>query len=286
MDKIKIDLQENIIDTENFVPDEKTEPAKITYKADKGAKESKKTVRHEEPAEFVEEDDFFSKKRVHKKHKRRILIGVVMCVLMLIGIGTIVTGGVKVAAKIFDNTAEKEAYNAMLSTFVIYDPLPFESPDQADQDWLLSSSVWAAVMNEDMEQYEKNDFGEIYLPAVEVDKYFAKVFGTQYTLTHRTFADQEVEFQFDETKQAYIVPVTSYPQGFTPQVAKIKKGGGEKIVTVGYVSPSTSWTDSSDGSISKYVDYIFQKQGQNYCLVAIRESERKVEVTATESQAQ
>ena len=70
------------------------------------------------------------------------------------------------------------------------------------------------------------------------------------------------------------------------EVAKIKKGSGEKIVTVGYISPSTSWTDSSDGSISKYVDYIFQKQGQNYCLVAIRESEMKVEVTATESQAQ
>ena len=282
MEKKKIDIQENIIDTENFIPDEKSDSGKITYRASGYEKTSGKEKSETESAS----EDFFNKKRMNKKHKRRIGVGFVMCVLMLIGIGTIVSGGVKIATKIFDNTAEKEAYNAMLATLVISDPLPFESPDQADGDWLLSSSVWAAVMNEDMEQYEKNDFGETYLPAVEVDKYYAKVFGTQYALTHRTFSDQEIEFQYDDAKQAYIIPVTSFPSGFTPAVEKIKKSSGEKIVTVGYISPSTSWTDTESGSVSKYVDYIFQKQGQNYYLVAVRESEMKVEIAATDSQAQ
>ena len=190
MDKKIIDVQENIINTENFVPEEKKESAKITYKAEKKtekktekkpekpAKEPRKAKKHEAPAETVEnaEDDFLAFHNVKKQHKRRMAVGAVMCILMLIGIGTIIAGGVKVTAKIFDNTEEKNAYNAMLSTFVIADPLPFETPDQADQDWLLSSCVWAAVMNEDMAQYEKNDFGETYLPAVEVDKYFTKVF--------------------------------------------------------------------------------------------------------------
>lgn len=285
MDKKKIDIQENIIDTENFLPEEKSEPVKITYKASAEEKNVRKDRAEDIGSKEFEQEDFFDKKRIQKKHKRRIGIGFVMCVLMLIGIGTIISGGVKITTKIFDNTAEKEAYNALLATLVISDPLPFESPDQADQDWLLSSSVWAAVMNEDMDQYEKNDFGETYLPAVEVDKYYAKVFGTQYTLTHRTFADQEIEFQYDEEKQAYIIPVTSFPSGFTPEVEKIKTGSGEKVVTVGYISPSTSWTDTEAGAISKYVDYIFQKQGQSYYLVAVRESEMKVEIIA-DSQAQ
>lgn len=286
MDKKKIDIQENIIDTENFLPDEKTEPVKITYKASGYEKASAKAKSDENLSDQIYEEDFFDKNKIQKKHKRRIGLGFVMCVLMLIGIGTIISGGVKVVTKVFDNTAEKAQYNAMLATLVISDPLPFESPDLADQDWLLSSSVWAAVMNEDMEQYEKNDFGETYLPAVEVEKYYARVFGTQYPLTHRTFADQEIEFQYDEEKQAYVIPVTSFPSGFTPEVTKIKKSSGEKIVTVGYISPATSWTDAEAGSVSKYVDYIFQKQGQDYYLVALRESEMKVEVTTTNSQAQ
>lgn len=286
MEKKKIDVQENIIDTENFLPDEKSDSGKITYKAS-GYEKSARKEKAAEPSLVADiDDDFLGKKIIQKKHKRRITIGFVMCVLMLIGVGTIITGGVKAVTKIFDNTAEKEAYNAMLATLVISDPLPFESPDQADQDWLLSSSVWAAVMNEDMEKYEKNDFGETYLPAVEVDKYYTRVFGTQYPLTHRAFSDQEIEFQYDEAKQAYIIPVTNFPSGFTPAVEKIKTGSGEKIVTVGYISPSTSWTDVENSSVSKYVDYIFQKQGQNYCLVAVRESEMKVEVAASSSQAQ
>ncbi len=264
MDKKKIDLQENIIDTENFLPDE--DSVKVTYRAEETESESA--------------EDTLSRKNIRSKRRRRTVIGAVMCVLMLIGIGTIVAGGVGVVTKLLDNTAEKEQYNALLATLVVADPLPFESPDQADMELLLSSSVWAAVMNEDMEKYEKDDFGQTYLPAIDVDRYFARVFGTQYALEHGDFADQEIEFEYDEDRQAYIVPVTSFPTGFTPKVEKIKTGGGEKIVTVGYISPATNWNDTSDGSVSKYVDYIFQKQGKEYYLVAIRESEMQVEISA------
>ena len=277
MDKKVIDIQENVIDTENM-----KETVKITYKADKAEAEDN----------FVKEQDkeieeFIGNKSIRKKQKRRVIIGAVMCALMLVGVASIVMGGVKVAAKLLDNTAEKEKYNALLTTLVVADPLPFEAPDQADQTILLSSSVWAAVMNEDMEQYEKDDFGQTYLPAVEVDRYFTKVFGTQYTLEHQSFSEQEIEFTYDEDKQAYIVPITSFPTGFTPQVEKIKTGGGEKIVTVGYISPATNWNDDASGAVSKYVDYIFQKQGSEYYLVAVRESEMQVEIEApAESEAQ
>lgn len=275
MDKKIIDIQENVIDTENI-----KETVKITYRADKIETEDKFV--HEQKAE-----EFIGNKTIKTKQKRRVAIGAVMCLLMLIGVISIVANGVKIATKLLDNTAEKEKYNAMLTTLVVADPLPFETPDQADQTILLSSSVWAAVMNEDMEQYEKDDFGQTYLPAVEVDRYFTKIFGTQYTLEHHSFSEQEIEFTYDEDKQAYVVPITSFPTGFTPKVEKIKTGGGEKIVTVGYISPATNWNDDTSGAVSKYVDYIFQKQGSEYYLVAVRESAMQVEMTApTESDAQ
>ena len=276
MDKKKIDIQENLIDTENL---EST--VKITYKADKTETSDKFS---EEQAAEVE--NFMGQNSIRSKNKRRVLIGAVMCALMLVGVISIIAGGVKVAAKLLDNTAEKEKYNALLATLVVADPLPFETPDQADQTILLSSSVWAAVMNEDMEQYEKDDFGQTYLPAVEVDRYFTKVFGTQYTLTHQSFSEQEIEFTYDEGKQAYIVPITSFPTGFTPKVEKIKRGSGEKIVTVGYISPATNWNDDASGNVSKYVDYIFQKQGSEYYLVAVRESAMQVELPAADPQTE
>jgi len=282
MDKKKIDIQENIVDAENSVKEEVKGSVKITYRANK----SDKAENFAEEQEKEVAEDFFDKKNINTKHKRRIVIGMIMCALMLVGVISIIAGGVKITSKLLDNTAEKEKYNALLATLVVADPLPFESPDQADQTILLSSSVWAAVMNEDMEQYEKDDFGQTYLPAVEVDRYFTRVFGTQHALTHQSFSEQEIEFIYDEEKQAYIVPITSFPTGFTPKVEKIKTGSGEKIVTVGYISPATNWNDDASGAVSKYVDYIFQKQGGEYYLVAVRESAMQVELSADNSQTE
>lgn len=227
-----------------------------------------------------------SQRRAHKRHKRRVIIGGFMFALMLLGIATIAAGGINFTKVLMDNTAEKEKYNELLAPLVVADPLPFESPDLADQKVLLATTIWTAVMYEDMEKYEKSEFAQTYLPAVDVDKYFARVFGTQYKLKHESFQDQGIDFEYNEEKQAYIIPITSIPTGFTPKVTKIKSSFSEKVVTVGYISPATSWSDASDGTISKYVDYIFQKQGKSFYLVAIRESATKVDAAKVAKEAE
>ena len=78
----------------------------------------------------------------------------------------------------------------------------------------------------------------------------------------------------------------NYDYHWTPKVEKIKTGGVEKIVTVGYISPATNWNDDASGAVSKYVDYIFQKQGSEYYLVAVRESAMQVELSADNSQTE
>jgi len=220
-------------------------------------------------------------KSQNKIHRRRIITGAIFCTLALIGVLSIISGVVKTGVKILDNTEEKKEYNTLLASLVVYDPLPFETPDQADQHLLKASSVWAAIMNEDMSVYETNEWGETLLPAADVDKYFAKLFGTQIKLTHGTFSDRDVDFEFVEEAQAYIIPTTSFPTGFEPQVEKIRSSFTERTVTVGYLSPQTSWADTGARTVSKYVDYIFEKQDSQWALVAIRESDMKVETNVS-----
>lgn len=270
MAKKKVNISDEMIDDDQTTLDEMgnmKENGKNTFKMKK------------------EEILSMSQRRTYARHKKRVVMGALMFALMVIGVASIIGGGISFGKKLMDNTAEKQRYASLLSSIVVADPLPFESPELADPKMLLSSSIWAAVMNEDMEKYEKSEFAQTYLPAVDVDKYFSRIFGTQVKLTHQTFEDQGIEFQFDEEKQAYVIPVTSFPTGFTSKVTKIKSSFSEKVVTVGYISPAISWTDTSDGTISKYVDYIFQKQGKNFYLVAIRESATKVEVIAAQEKA-
>ena len=227
-----------------------------------------------------------SEKAKNKAVTRRIVTGGIFCFFTLLGVISLISGIFNTGMKILDNEEQKQEYNALLAPLVMYDPLPFETPDQADQKVLLASSVWAAIMNEDMTMYETDEYGQPLLPAIDVDKYFAKIFGTQISLTHATFSDQDVEFVFNEEKKAYAIPATNFPTGFAPQVEKIKTSFSEKTITVGYLSPSQSWADTGSGTLSKYMDYIFEKQDGQFCLVAVRESSMKVEVTQTSETTQ
>ncbi len=239
--------------------------------------------------EIVEKEKkvFTKSKKENRVQYRRITIGAIFCLFAVIGLISVFSSAFKTGRKILNNDAEKEEYNKLLRPLVLYDPLPFETPDQANKDLLRYSSLWAAVMNEDMSTYETDEYGQALLPAADVDKYLAKIFGSQVKIEHGTFTDpDEVEFKFDEEKKVYAIPTTSFPVGCTPKVEKIKTSFSNKTVTVGYLPPQKSWNDTSTGSVSKYVDYIFEKQDGKYCLVAIRESEMKVETSTNSSSSQ
>ncbi len=217
------------------------------------------------------------RKRENSLRRKRIILGAVFSLFALIGVLSVVSGLVSFGQKQLDNSDEKKYYSNLLNTLVMYDPLPFESPESADQDLLLISSVWNAIMNEDLSVYEKDEYEQTLLPTVVVDKYFSGIFGTEYKLNHHTFTNDDAEFVYDEEKQTYTVPITSYPSGYSAEVAKIKNSHGTKVVTVGYLSALTSWADTSERTVVKYVDYVFEKENSTYALKEIKESNMKVE---------
>ena len=246
IEKTKIDFENEMIEIE------KAEQERKTYSAN-GSKKKESII------------------------KRRIITGAVFTFFAVVGVISIISSVFSLGIKLVDNNGLKQEYNALLTPLVVYDPLPFESPEQADQQLLLASSVWAAIMNEDMSIYETDEYGFTLLPAVDVNKHFSKLFGTGIKLEHKSFDDRDVEFEFNKDKQAYVIPATNFPAGFVPQVEKIKTTFTERIVTVGYLSPASSWADTTGGALTKYVDYIFEKQDGEFALVAIRESAMKVE---------
>jgi len=209
---------------------------------------------------------------------RRIVTGAVFSILAFIGVISIIANFFKLGAHIMDDTEEKQKYNTLLNSIVMYDPLPFESPEEADQELLLASTVWQTIMSEDLSQYDTNEYGFPMLPATEVDRYFSRLFGASLKLSHHSFTDAELDFEFDEEKQAYVVLPTTYPSGYTPQTAKIKTSFNrqEKIVTVGYLSVPSSITEAGDRYVVKYVDYCFEKENGEYYLKSVRESDMKV----------
>ena len=67
------------------------------------------------------------KKRHALRRRRRLrqILGAVVCVLVLIGLSSVISSGVRLAAQLFDDTKEREEFEQRLQTLVSLDPEPF-----------------------------------------------------------------------------------------------------------------------------------------------------------------
>ena len=155
------------------------------------------------------------------------------------------------------------------------------------------AAIWGTVYQVQnsggsLDQYERDpDTGSAMIPALEGDTYIANLLGPEYKVPEGTFSTEEFVYQYDEEKQAYLVPVTSSVAQYTPTVEKISRRDGKRIVTVGYVPTATN---NATGELSltapteptKYMDYVFTRgENRQWYLTALQESEMQVEVTPT-----
>jgi hypothetical protein len=213
------------------------------------------------------------------RRRSRQWIGLVLAVLVVVGVVTIVRSAIGLVQGIADNTEEKTEFENRIRYFVWFDVLPFESLEQADQDFLKQVAIWGIVDPNGTKGagLERNADGQLLVPVLEVDHYAAALFGPQFRFaSHGAFTDmnQGLQYGFDEANQVYMVPITSLEPMNDAVVVDIQnEQNGVKRVTVGYVA-----LRSIDGTVIttpdrehpvRYMDFLFQRDGNEYYLTGL-----------------
>ena len=232
----------------------------------------------------------------HIRNNRRLarqVVGSVALLLALIGLFTVLGWNVGLVRSALDDSGLRKAYRDRLYGMVMLDPVAFDDVNSVDPGVFKQAAIWGTVYQVQnsggsLDQYERDpDTGSAMIPALEVDTYLANLLGPEYKVPEGTFSTEEFVYQYDEEKQAYLVPVTSSVAQYTPTVEKISRRDGKRIVTVGYVPTATN---NATGELSltapteptKYMDYVFTRgENRQWYLTALRESEMQVEVTPT-----
>ncbi|MDL2323847.1 hypothetical protein LJC61_01670 [Ruminococcaceae bacterium OttesenSCG-928-A16] len=211
------------------------------------------------------------------RRRNRQLLGVVLSILIVVGVVSIIQSAVRVAGTLLDNTDEKAGYEFRIAPMVWFDLLPFENPEQIDENSLKELIIFGLIDNLGNEiQHDEN--GSAIVPVLEVDRYAANLFGPGFTFSgHQEFTSitQGITYQYNEALNAYIVAGTGLELAYAPTVidAKHERGGVVRVV-VGYVS-----TKSKEGNLLpsldyehpvRYMDYMFQRNGSEYYLFALR----------------
>lgn len=219
-----------------------------------------------------------------QRRRRRQLLGAVICVLVLVGVGTTLFGGYRVVAALFDDSDLRAEYEDRLRTLMMYDPLPFASLDQLDQTQLRQACIWGAIYSAQrtqgsLDSYERDpDTEALILPALEVDAFLTQLVGPDYTLPHESFESDGMVYEYSEEYKGYLIPATGEQGIYTPKVVKLQRNGRTMRVTVGYVplfNMSGEYTMTLPTEPTKYMDYIFEKPDKTFYLTALEASETK-----------
>lgn len=227
---------------------------------------------------------------LRRRRRLRQILGAVICVLVLIGLYSVLSSGVRLAAQLFDDTEEREEFEQRLQTLVSLDPEPFDSLETANRARLLDAAIWSVIQknSDNMDVYERDEIGAMYLPTLDVDKELSALYGPDFQFNHETFTDSGLTYTYVPEKSAYLLPITSANGVYLPRVMDIRRENGGKRVTVGYLDIYGGGEivfDITKLEPVKYQDYIFMRRGGVYYLTAITQSEMSTDTNNTAAAA-
>ena len=185
----------------------------------------------------------------HIRNNRRLarqVVGGAALLLALIGLFTVLSWIVGLVRSALDQSSLYDDYRDRLYGMVMLDPVAFDDVSSVDSGVFKQAAIWGTVYQVQnsggsLDEYERDpDTGSALIPALEIDTYISNLLGSDYQFEEGSFSTSEFVYQYDEEKQAYLVPVTSSVALYTPTVERITKKDGQRIVTVGYVPTSSN----------------------------------------------
>ena len=213
----------------------------------------------------------------YRKNKYAAPVGGIVLFLAAVGLVAVGIFCVRFTQSLLDNTREKQKFEQIITPVLMFDPLPFESPSDVNPLFLLQSSLWSAMLGEKRASYQEDPLERVMVPASDVDVACARLYGPDVKLEHQTFTINYVDnYVYDEETRTYYVPVTGQVGMYTPSVERVVKKGDVYTLTVGYLQPTTAWTQATadkDGKpeADKYMIYELKKVKDHYQLTAIRD---------------
>ncbi len=210
-----------------------------------------------------------------QRRKLATVIGGAFVAFAAIGLFSVLLWGTDAVTGLFDNGAKRARYESFISPVVMMDPVPFSRVENVEQNLLLQSSLWAALMGENRGAYTYDDNGLLLVPSSDVNVAATKLFGPNVVLTHQSFDDNEASYLFDPEISAYRVPSIN-KVAYSPAITDIFKKGDTITLTVGYVPPGNIWStdpqtgqDSDQPTAEKYMLYTLTKWDQGYYISAV-----------------
>lgn len=239
-----------------------------------------------------------------KKRRRRrdFILGIIIILLAIVGLINILIFGVHSTQDLLNNTKQKEQWENFVLPVVMANPVPFENASALEQVTLQEIGIYASLVNNKVESFQRDEQDYVVIPQGDVDKQIEMLFGTSVKIEHATsgmgFSDSFIDdiympsapttFAYDESTQSYHINLAEISTGdmYIPKVIAIEKKNNQMVITVGYSLQDALW----DGEEAKkdrlpetYYRYFIStdEKGNQYISSTEMAAEYSLEATAS-----
>lgn len=208
-----------------------------------------------------------------KKKKAPFIAGVLILVLAVVGVVSIVDKCIDAFGGSNDVNTEYAEYAEFLTWVVGVDPDPFSDITKANKESLRNIAVCALLSdNVKTGEYEVGENG-LLVPAADVEAQYTAMFGAENPIAHGTVVGYGYQFDYDQSKNVYNVPLSGATPPFAVRIESVEKSGGVIQLRVGYVGTGKIEVlpDGSIGSAEpdKYADITLKKTDTGYNLISL-----------------
>ena len=214
-----------------------------------------------ERSEKTEDDEESLQDKSKAKFKKRLymILGAVFSVLAVIGLVTVIAGGVGLIKRFTSGEEKKDGFTELVYPAVIMDIEAFDSPDELTSNQIITAAIWSIVMSEErVSKYSVSPGTDtIFIPYMDVEARAVEMFGENHPeFNHCTVGPLESKFVYSDG--AYNVKLNPITFTYSPEIRSIVKSGNKYTLTVDYIDELPFWMEKS---VAKTVEFSLTEKG-------------------------
>ena len=243
--------------------------------------EEKKTsaledILDEDPEELVKAqteqaeigNSFRPLREIKAKRRKYAVLGIVCGILALIGLVSLIAGGIGMLKNIGSANDKKDRFTHVIYPATIMDIDAFNNPSELSSEQIITATLWSIIMDKNkIGNYESQLGDTVSIPDVDVEKYAVELFGENIpAFEHCTVGPVEARFYYsDGTYNVKLKPITFT---YAPDVRSVVKSGSIYTLTVDYIDELPEWMPKS---VAKTVEYQLTEQNDgSYTIDSMR----------------
>lgn len=172
------------------------------------------------------------------------IVGILCTALACVGVAACVVKGKELVQRFASSSSLKSELEERIYPIAVVDLPPFASAAELQNEAALSAAMIDLLMYEDLSGYPCS-FDVYSIPAEQVKKHAAAMFGPEIALTDTTLHAAGETFYYDAASGCYNVPASPMIFSYSPEVQEVTRNGDVFTVTVIYRGETAKWQQNS-----------------------------------------